>query len=115
MQTDLHAAVRARQELELDMEEQVLESFLQRLEGRVDAMVDSMVDSRLGEIRKSTAPAKPAKTPPPDVGVIAGTMALAIPIAVVAGIFAGALGIGLVMAGVVGVILLYFIDRWATQ
>lgn len=109
-QTDLRAAMMARQELGVDMEDHVLDSFLSRLEQRVDAMVDA----RLAQKRKAV-PAQSGKTPPPDVGVIAGTMALSIPLMGIAAIWAGTLGVGLVMAGVFGVLLLYFIDRWATN
>jgi hypothetical protein len=110
MQADLHAAVRARQELGLDMEDHVLDSFLNRLEQRVDAMVDARIDQK-----HKVVPAKSGKVPPPNEGIILGTVGTSIPLMVIAAIFAGALGVGLVMAGVVGVILLYFVDRWATN
>ena len=110
MQTDLRAALMARQELGVDMEDHVMDNFLARLEERVDAIVDTRLEQK-----RRAVPARPGKTPPPDESVILGTVAISIPLMVVAAIFAHTLGVALVMAGVVAVILLYFIDRWATN
>jgi hypothetical protein len=110
MQTDLRAAMMARQELGREMEDHVLESFLSKLEQRVDAMVDTRLEQKV-----KPAAAKSAKTPPPDPGVVVGTVAVSIPLMVIAAFFAHGVGVGLVMAGVVAVLLLYFIDRWATN
>lgn len=110
--SELKAAVLARRELDPDMEDHLIEAFLARIELRVDSQV-----SRQLEEFKSSLPVKDKKKAKtgPDTTVIFGTLALAIPLMAIAANVAGPFGVFLVMTGVVAVILLYFIDRWATK
>src|SRR5207248_7286110 len=101
--TDLKAAVAARRELTPELEDQVIEAFLARIERRVDERVAQQVAS------SRTGP-KQMRGEPVDIGVIAGSFALSIPLIAIAGGIAGGVGIVVVLVALVAVNLLYFID-----
>ena len=99
---DLQAAVEARRELGPEMEDQVLEAFLARIEGRVQA-----------QIAEQRATAKPirkrGKYNPTEI--VGTTFGVAVPLMIIAAIFAGAVGVVAVVALVVVVNLLYILDN----
>ena len=103
---DLKAAVRARRELDDDMEDHVLEAFLARVEERVDARVAQQ--SALNQPLKQ----RHVTDGTPAIAVIAGSFALSIPLSAIAAVTAHTTGILIVMAALVAVNLLFFIDRW---
>ncbi|GAC1628446.1 MAG: hypothetical protein NVS4B2_09530 [Chloroflexota bacterium] len=103
---DLKAAVNARRELGVDLEDHVLEAFLARVQERIDARVDRrMAESGRPAVRSGHAP-------PLGVEKIAAPMALAIPLIAIAGGIAGGVGVIAVMAALTIIIALVFVDRW---
>lgn len=102
----LQAAVAARHEMGPDMEEQVLEVFLARVQGRIDAQVAEQMARRSGAqpLKRERVESAPL--------VMAGSLGVAIPLMAIAAEAAQGLGIFLVMAGVVIINTLYFVDRW---
>ncbi len=105
MAHELKASVQARRELDADMEDHIIEAFLARIESRVDARVSQ-------QLGKSGSRPVEHKHDGADIGVIAGSFALSIPLVAIAGGIAGAIGIVAVMCALIAVNLLYFIDRW---
>jgi hypothetical protein len=86
---DFEAMVEARRELDPTYEPALVESFLER----VDAAVEKRVEAEL-EARESEGF---------DKELVYSTMALGIPITIVAGIFGDVYGIAASWAGIVGV------------
>src|SRR5579871_6637235 len=84
---DLQATLAARRELDPAMEEHLVESFLARIEERVDARVDA----KLSQIQLNR-PKPPVKSDD-MIGMVAVTMALGIPLMVIAGIFVHGAGV----------------------
>lgn len=103
--SDLKAAVGARRELGPEMEDEVLEAFLARVEQRVDARVAQHSGS------KPIAKSKRGEIESP-VHVVGGSLVLSIPSLAIAGDVAGALGLVLVVAALIALNTLYFVDRW---
>ncbi len=103
---DLRAAVAARREMGADMEDQVLDVFLARVQQRIDAQVAQGLASR--------SSAKPAKRERIDsaLPVMVASLGISIPLMAIAGEAAGGAGVFIVMAAVVLINTLYFIDRW---
>lgn len=101
LQNELQAAVAARRELGPGMEDEVLAAFLAR--------VDQHIDQRLAQARPA---ARSKRKKGSGEGTIEGTMALSIPLIIVAGIFGGVWGIAVVVAGLVIINVLNFMDRW---
>lgn len=102
LRDDLQAAVAARRELGPDLEDEVLAAFLAR--------VDAHIDERLAGARPVPTPKSYGK--PEDA--VARSIALSIPLLVLAGIFGHEWGVIAVVAGLVLINLLYFVDRWAS-
>jgi hypothetical protein len=99
---DLKAALEARRELGPELEDQILESFLIGLERRIDARIDERLVG-----------AKPAKKRDSgDMWVVPASLGVAVPLIAIAGGIAGGPAIVAVMAAVVIINILYFIDRW---
>lgn len=105
--TDLRASVNARRELGPEMEDHLIEAFLARIEQRVDLHVAQHVAGQ-----KGSRPLGRPQDQAPNVGVIVGSLGVAIPLLAIAGGIAGGFGIFAVMLAVVAVNLLYFVDRW---
>ncbi len=83
----------------------MLEAFLTRIEGRIDARVAQQSGSRkIVKPKRMVSGESPMK-------VMAGTLALAIPLDAISGDVAGDKGI-VVMATVLLINAFYFIDRW---
>jgi predicted phage tail protein len=108
MASDLKAAVGARRELSDDMEDHVLEAFLARVQSQVDARVQQQVAQAMATRPNRSKGGGEGHL----VGVVTGSLALAIPLIAIAAAGAGSVGVFFVMAGVVLVNLLFFIDRW---
>lgn len=104
--TELKAALAARRELGPELEDDVLAAFLGRLENHIDARVAERVGQQRERVKQSS------RAEPVEVGVIAGSFALAIPLLAIAGGIAHTVGVIAVVFGLVAVNLLYFIDRW---
>ncbi len=102
---DLKAAVGARRELGPEMEDEVLETFLARVEARVGAHVAPRSGS------KPVARPKVTEIESPIV-VVGASLVLTIPSLAIAGDVAGTFGLLLVVVALIGLNLLYFIDRW---
>lgn len=102
--TELRAAVEARKELGPDMEDHVIEAFLARIQSRVD----SISQSSARPVQRPNS----ARNERVQVEIVAGSLALAIPLMAIAGGIAGGIGVFCVVFGVVAINLLYFIDRW---
>ena len=97
---ELRVAVKARQELGVDHEDEVIESFLARVQGTIDARVEARVNEEVRGL-----PARPRFASPSNgrikvvIGYTAACLALSIPIAAVLGEIAvlvvfGSLGLG---------------------
>src|SRR5919106_2486167 len=86
---DLEAMVAARSDLDPSYEPALVESFLERVDEAVEKRVESELKAREDEGF--------------DKEIVYTTMALGIPITVVAGIFGEAYGIAIAWAGIVGV------------
>ena len=84
---ELRLAVKARQELGLDHEDEVIESFLSRVQDRIDARVEARVDE---ELRSQST--RPRFMSPSNgrirvvIGYTATCLGLSIPITAVAGV-----------------------------
>ena len=100
VEEELRVAVKARQELGVDHEDEVIESFLARVQDTIDARVEARVDEELRSL-----PARPRFASPSNgrirvvIGYTAACLALSIPIAAVLGEIAvlvvfGSLGLG---------------------
>lgn len=83
---ELRVAVKARQELGLDHEDEVIESFLARVQDTIDARVEVRVNEELRSL-----PTRPRFASPSNgrirvvIGYTAACLGLSIPIAAVAG------------------------------
>jgi hypothetical protein len=98
--------VDTRRELGADLEDYVLEAFLARIEQRVDARVAQQSGSKkIAKPKRTVAGESPLK-------VMGGTLALSIPLSAIAGNVAEGKGLLVVMATVLIINTLYFIDRW---
>jgi hypothetical protein len=86
---DLEAMVAARSDLDPSYEPALVESFLERVDEAVEKRIESELKAREDEGF--------------DKEIVYTTMALGIPITVVAGIFGEAYGIAIAWAGIVGV------------
>ena len=86
---DLEAMVAARQELDPSYEPALVEAFLERVDEAVEKRVEAEVKVSEGEGY--------------DKELVYTSMALGIPITVVAGIFGDVYGIAIAWAGIVGV------------
>jgi hypothetical protein len=103
---DLKATVHTHRELGADLEDYVLEAFLARIEQRVDARVAQQSGSKkIAKPKRTVHGESPMK-------VMGGTLALSIPLCGIAGDVAGGKGLIVVMASVMIINVLYFIDRW---
>jgi hypothetical protein len=103
---DLKATVDTHRELGADLEDYVLEAFLARIEQRVDARVAQQSGSKkIAKPKRNVTSESPMK-------VMGGTLALSIPLSAIAGSVAEGKGLLVVMATVVIINVLYFIDRW---
>ena len=100
VEEELRVAVKARQELGIDHEDEVIESFLARMQDTIDARVEARVDEELRSL-----PTRPRFASPSNgrikvvIGYTAASLALSIPIAAVLGEIAvlvvfGSLGLG---------------------
>ena len=102
---ELRVAVKARQELGLDHEDEVIESFLARVQDTIDARVEARVDEELRGL-----PSRPGFASPSNgririvIGYTAACLALSIPIAAVLGEIAVVVIFGSIVLG--GVMLL---------
>lgn len=109
MNTELKAALQARQELGPEMDDHLVEAFLARIQTQVDARVAA----RIAAEPKGAKPTKSSRAGERvQVEVVAGSMALAIPLMAIAGNIAHTVGVVFVVMGVVIINLLYYIDRW---
>ncbi|WP_377271015.1 hypothetical protein [Peterkaempfera sp. SMS 1(5)a] len=101
LQKDLDAAVQTRKELGAEYESEIVDSFLARVDARLDERVERRVADRLAEY------GPPMRRPgrdgrfAPRLAVV--SMALGIPLSGVGGATAGATGLMVVWAGIVGV------------
>jgi hypothetical protein len=102
IRNDLKAAVRARRELDPDMEDHLLEGFLARIDQRVQAQVAQQVSTARPVQRAS-------KYNPTEI--VATTFGVAIPLMVIAAIFAHTAGVFAVVGLVLAVNLLYYLDN----
>jgi len=100
VQRDLQAALGARSELGLGMEDHVIEAFLDKIDTRIQARIDAAVANS-----KAAAPKK--HLDPTELAV--PSFALAIPLVAIAGGMVGGWGIAAVMACVFAVNVLYMI------
>ncbi|MYD51469.1 MAG: hypothetical protein F4W93_08295 [Dehalococcoidia bacterium] len=100
VEEELRVAVKARQELGIDHEDEVIESFLARVQGTIDARVEARVDEELRSL-----PTRPRFASPSNgrikvvIGYTAASLALSIPIAAVLGeiavvVIVGSLALG---------------------
>ena len=100
VEEELRVAVKARQELGIDHEDEVIESFLARVQGTIDARVEARVDEEMRSL-----PTRPRFASPSNgrikvvIGYTAACLALSIPIAAVLGeiavlVVVGSLGLG---------------------
>ena len=86
VEEELRVAVKARQELGVDHEDEVIESFLSRVQESIDARVEARVSEELRGL-----PTRPRFASPSNgrirvvLGYFAASLALSIPIAGVAG------------------------------
>ena len=103
---ELRVAVKARQELGLDHEDEVIESFLARVQDRIDARVEARVDE---ELRSQST--RPRIASPSNgrirvvIGYTAACLGLSIPIAAMLGEIAVVVVLGSIVVGGVMLIL----------
>ncbi|MYB49482.1 MAG: hypothetical protein F4X72_09525 [Dehalococcoidia bacterium] len=106
VEEELRVAVKARQELGIDHEDEVIESFLARVQGTIDARVEARVDEELRGL-----PTRPRFASPSNgrikvvIGYTAVCLALSIPIASVVGELAFVAIAGSIVVGGVMLIL----------
>lgn len=102
---ELRVAVKARQELGLDHEDEVIESFLDRVQDTIDARVEARVREELRSL-----PARPRFASPSNgrikmvIGYTAACLGLSIPIAAMLGEIAVIVVLGSIVVG--GVLLI---------
>ncbi len=104
---ELRVAVKARQELGLDHEDEVIESFLARVQDRIDARVEARVDEELRDL-----PIRPRFASPSTgrIAVVFGFMTaflfVLIPLADIVGALVGSVAaVGCVGLGAAALIL----------
>ncbi len=103
---ELRVAVKARQELGLDHEDEVIESFLERVQDTIDARVEARVEEELRAL-----PSGPRFASPSNgrirvvIGYTAVCLGLSIPISAVLGEIAVVLILGSILLGGVMLIL----------
>ena len=104
---ELRVAVKARQELGLDHEDEVIESFLARVQDRIDARVEARVDEELRGL-----PTRPRFASPSNgrIAVVFGFMTaflfVLIPLADIVGALVGSVAaVGCVALGAAALIL----------
>ena len=104
---ELRVAVKARQELGLDHEDEVIESFLARVQDRIDARVEARVNEELRDL-----PIRPRFASPSNgrIAVVFGFMTaflfVLIPLADIVGALVGLVAaVGCVALGAVALIL----------
>ena len=104
---ELRVAVKARQELGLDHEDEVIESFLARVQDRIDARVEARVDEELRDL-----PIRPRFASPSTgrIAVVFGFMTaflfVLIPLADIVGALVGSIAaVGCVALGAAALIL----------
>ena len=95
---DLKATLSTRREINPEMEDVLIANFLQQIERRIDARVDA----RVLEVAKFKKKQTEANT-----GLVAATLALSIPLVVLAGVFGQALGVVAVVTLVLLINILY--------
>jgi hypothetical protein len=95
---DLKATLAARREISPEMEDALIANFLQQVERRIDARVDA----RVNEVAKFRQKQSQANT-----GLVAATLALSIPLVVLAGVFGQAVGIVAVVTLIFLINILY--------
>lgn len=106
MAQDLRAALEARRELGPEVEDELIGAFLDRIDHHIDLRVQQQVES----LAPRTASKK--KQDSNEVEVISASLALAIPLMVVAGIWGHTLGIIAVVVGLVIIHAFRYVDRW---
>ena len=94
---DLKATLAARREINPEMEDALIANFLQQVERRIDARVDA----RVAEVTKTRK-----KQGNANVGLVAATLALSIPLVAIATVF-GPVGIVAVVVLVMFINILY--------
>ena len=106
VEEELRVAVKARQELGIDHEDEVIESFLARVQDTIDARVETRVNEALRGV-----PTRPRFASPSNgrirvvIGYTAGCLALSIPIAALVGEVAVVVIVGSIVLGGVMLIL----------
>lgn len=95
---ELKATLAARREIDPEMEDTLIANFLQQVEKRIDARVDARV-AEVAKFRKKQTEA--------NTGLVAATLALSIPLVVLAGVFGQALGIVAVVTLIFLINILY--------
>ena len=100
VEEELRVAVKARQELGVDHEDEVIESFLSRVQDTIDARVEARVNDELRSL-----PSRPRFASPSNgrirvvIGYTAASLALSIPIAAVLGEIAVVVIVGSLVLG----------------
>lgn len=100
VEEELRVAVKARQELGVDHEDEVIESFLARVQDTIDARVEARVNEEIRGL-----PARPRFASPSNgrikvvIGYTAACLALSIPIAAVLGEIAVVVILGSLVLG----------------
>ena len=106
VEEELRVAVKARQELGIDHEDEVIESFLSRVQDTIDARVEARVDEELRSL-----PTRPRFASPSNgrigivLGCFVGCLAMLIPIAAIDEVLALFAIVGIVVLGGAGLIL----------
>ena len=106
VEEELSVAVKARQELGIDHEDEVIESFLSRVQDTIDARVEARVNEKLRGL-----PARPRFASPSNgrirvvIGYTAVCLALSIPISALVGELAVVVIVGSIVLGGVMLIL----------
>jgi hypothetical protein len=88
------------------LEDQVLEAFLVRMQQRMDAQIAERTS------KSGSKPVRNTKHEAIGVEMIAGPLAISIPLIAIAGHAAGLAGVIAVMVALVLLEGLYFVDRW---
>lgn len=96
LRTDLEAALAARQELGPEIEDDLIGAFLDRLQRQIDVRVQQQVAQQI----KQSAARRDGSVKRSE-GILAISLALAIPLVVLAGIWGGTTAIVAVIAAVV--------------
>jgi uncharacterized membrane protein len=107
---ELSATLQARKDLGADYESELVDSFMEKVAQRVDSHVEQRVRRELAQQQTSFARAdrRPIGPPQPNprfarYGFAGLTMVLAIPLSAISAVNAGATGLFITWAGIVGV------------